>query len=178
MATEHTSQSEELMAVMPAAVAPAQGSLPPVPWRDPHSVAPGELSAYIERLEQACLEHPTSATLRTCLGMARAMNYEVYGSLDALEEARAIDPGNFWAQMKYAELHYRLRALPRAEQETVRAVELAQNPWQLGVARRQLQEIRRLTREGTRTITFQKPLGAPAAALLLMLAAVFVVMLW
>jgi hypothetical protein len=41
--------------------------------------------------------------------MARAMNYDVYQSMDALEEARTIDPTNFWAQMKYAELHYRLR---------------------------------------------------------------------
>jgi hypothetical protein len=50
--------------------------------------------------------------------------------MDALEEARAIDPTNFWAQMKYAELHYRLRALMRAEDETLKAIELAENVWQ------------------------------------------------
>ena len=36
----------------------AAASLPPVPWRDPHTVAPGELTAYIRHLEQACLDEP------------------------------------------------------------------------------------------------------------------------
>jgi hypothetical protein len=37
--------------------------------------------------------------------------------MDALEAAVALDPGNFWAQLKYSELHYRLRALNKAEDE-------------------------------------------------------------
>ena len=67
-------------------------TLPPVPWRDPHTVSPADLSAYIQKLEQACLDNPRSADLRTCLGMAYAVNYDVYKSMDALEEATAIDP--------------------------------------------------------------------------------------
>ena len=152
--------------------------LPALPWRDPHTVPPAQLSTYIARLEQACLDYPTSAPLRTCLGMAHAMNYDVYASLDALEEARAIDRSDFWAQMKYAELLYRLRTLARAEQETQRAIELAQSAWQLGIARRQLQEIRRLARDGARNVTFSKPLGRPALALVVLMAALFGVMLW
>ena len=51
--------------------------------------------------------------------MAHAVNYDVYKSMDALEDARTVDPENFWAQLKYAELHYRLRALnrPRTKHE-------------------------------------------------------------
>src|ERR1700690_2187269 len=83
-------------------------ALPPVPWRDPHSVSPTDLASYIETLEAACVANPRSADLRTCLGMAHAVNFDVYKSMDVLEEARAIDPENFWAQLKYAELQYRL----------------------------------------------------------------------
>src|SRR5256886_16357641 len=90
------------------------------------------------------LDNPQSADLRTCLGMAYAVNYDVYKSMDALEAATSIDPTHFWGQLKYAELHYRLRALPRAEEETLKAVDLAQTGWQLSLARRQLQEVRRL----------------------------------
>src|SRR6266536_5471448 len=108
-----------------------QPSLPAIPWRDPHNVPQEELKAFIARVEQACLDRPDSADLRTCLGMARAMNFEVYKSMDALEAATLIDPTNFWAQLKYAELHYRLRALPKAEELTSKAIELAQNSWQL-----------------------------------------------
>ena len=54
-----------------------------------------------------------------------------------------VDPDHFWAQLKYAELNYRLRALLKAERETLKAVDLAANPWELSVARKQLQEIRK-----------------------------------
>ena len=126
--------------------------IPLVPWRDPQTVSPEELAGHIARLEQACLERPESADLKTCLGMAYAMNYDVYKSMDVLEAACEVDPDHFWAQLKYGELHYRLRALPKAERETLKAVDLAANPWELSVARKQLQEIRRLLRESTRNI--------------------------
>src|SRR5882672_6148901 len=132
------------LATIDAPVITTGASLPPVPWRDPHSVPPEDLSTYIRTLEQACLAEPRSASLRTCLGMAYAVNYEVNKSMDVLEEAVAIDPENFWAQLKYAELHYRLRVLNRAEEETRRAADLATNPFQLAMARKQMQEIRTL----------------------------------
>lgn len=152
--------------------------LPVVPWRDPHTVSPAEISRYIQQLEKACLEHPESADLRTCLGMAYAVNYEVYKSMDALEAATSIAPTHFWAQLKYAELHYRLRALSRAEEETLKALDLAENPWQLSLARKQLQEIRRLSRESIRNITWDKPLTAPAVVLSVMMLLLFVAMIW
>ena len=152
--------------------------LPVVPWRDPQTVSPAELSAYIQQLEKACLENPRSADLRTCLGMAYAVNYEVYKSMDALEAATAIDRHHFWAQLKYGELHYRLRALSRAEEETLKAVDLARNPWQLSLARKQLQEIRKLSRESIRNVTWNKPLTAPALVFSLMMLLLLVAMTW
>jgi len=150
----------------------------PIPWRDPHTVSPEVLAQHIASLEQACLDHPQSADLRTCLGMAYAVNYDVYKSMDALEAATDLDPRHFWAQLKFAELHYRLRALPRAEAETLKALDLAENGWQLSLARKQLQEIRRLTREGARRIPFNKPLLAPALVTLGMIVALFVAFAW
>ncbi len=133
-----------------APVAAQLQRIPVVPWRDPQTVSPEELAGHIARLEQACLERPESADLKTCLGMAYAMNYDVHKSMDVLEAACEADPDHFWSQLKYAELNYRLRALLKAERETLKAVELAANPWELSVARKQLQEIRRLNRESTR----------------------------
>src|SRR5947209_6990880 len=119
----------------------------PVPWRDPHTVSPVELKEYIGFLEAACEEHPHSADLRTCLGMAYAMNYEVYKSMDTLEAAVGLDETHFFAQMKYSELLYRLRTLERAEEETVKALNLAGNGWELSLARKQLHDIRQKRRE-------------------------------
>jgi hypothetical protein len=153
-------------------------ALPPVPWRDVHNVSSGELTAYIQQLEQACLDNPRSADLRTCLGMAHAVNYDVYKSMDALEDARAVDPENFWAQIKYAELHYRLRALNKAEEETRRAMDLAANPLQLAVARRQMKDIRELKHSAVRNVHWTKPLTVPTLVFSAMVAAVFVIMMW
>jgi hypothetical protein len=110
--------------------------------------------------------------------MAYAVNYEVYKAMDALEAATSIDPEHFWGRLKYAELHYRLRALQRAEEETLKAVNLAQNGWQLSIARKQLQEIRRLNRESIRNITWDKPLMIPMVVVSMMVALTFAVMMW
>jgi hypothetical protein len=155
-----------------------RGAVPPVPWRDPHSVSPTDLAAYIKQLEMACAENPHSADLRTCLGMAHAVGYDVYKSMDALEEARAIDPENFWAQLKYAELLYRLRALNRAEAETRRAADLATNPWQLAAARKQMKDIRALQHTSVRNVEWTKPLTTPALVVAAMFVLMFIAMSW
>jgi hypothetical protein len=142
--------------------------LPPVPWRDPHTVSPTQLAHYIGELERACEANPLSADLHTCLGMAHAMNYDVYKSMDALEHAVAAEPDHFFAQLKLAELNYRLRALHIAEAETLKALDLATNTWELSIARKQLQEIRRLHREGTQKPEWRKSLKAPALFLVAM----------
>lgn len=161
----------------PLAPAPLPALLPKL-WRDPHTVPAEELKAVIVRLEEACQAYPESADLRTCLGMAHAMNYEAYKSMDALEEARRLEPGNFWAQFKFAELMYRLRALPRSEEETLRALELAQDGWQASMARKQLQEIRRLIREGTQKPTWTKSLKGPSFVLAALFVAGSIAMSW
>ena len=166
---------------MGAALVPASSEtlrLPPVPWRDPHSVSPEELAGYIQVLERACLENPASADLRTCLGMAYAMNLDVYKSLDALEAATRIEPDHFLAQLKYAELFYRLRALLRAEEETRKALDLARNGWEAGLARKQLQKIRRLQREGTQKPAWTKSLAIPGLLLAALAALALFLAVW
>jgi tetratricopeptide (TPR) repeat protein len=134
----------------------------PVPWRDPHTVSREVLREHIANLEQACVDSPRSPSAWTCLAIAYAMDYRVARSFSALERAREIAPDYFWGQFKYAELLYRLRALPKAEQETLRALELAATPAEYSVARRQLQEIRGLIREGTQKPAWTKPLAVSA----------------
>ncbi len=158
----------------PGTLVPGQrpNPLPAIPWRDPHSVPPEKLAEFIAALQQACAENPDNADLHTCLGMAHAMNYDVYRSMDALEGARRIEPENFLAQFKYAELYYRIRALDRAEAETTRALELAGTSWELSIARRQLSEIRRLRREGTQKPTWSKSLKLPFVGFVVLLMAI------
>lgn len=149
-----------------AAVPAYPRRLPPVPWRDPHSVPPELLKKHIQELEAACELEPASAGLRTCLGMAYAMNYQAYKSMDALEEAVRLEPDHFFAQYKYAELHYRLRALVKAERESIKALDLAETPWEYSLARGQLQTIRTLMRSGTQKPEWNRSLRLPFLALI------------
>ena len=87
-----------------------------------------------------------------------------------------MEPENFWAQLKYAELHYRLRVLDKAEEETRRAAELATSPLQLALARKQAQDIRTLKHSCVRNVHWTKPLTVPVLVLAGMFATIFVVM--
>ena len=172
------SEARDVMSDALVLQTPAEARFPSVPWKDPYTVPRADLKSYIARIEEQCLANPRSADLRTCLGMAHAVNYDVYKSMDALEEAVAVEPDNFWARFKYAELHYRLRALVRAEEETLKAVDLATTPWQLSVARMQLRTVRKLLHESTRNVTWTKPLTAPTLALVGMFVVMTIVMVW
>lgn len=167
--------STALEILRPEALTPVEGSAPvrilPIPWRDPQSVSKQELADHIACLEKACTENPRSADLRTCLGMAYAMNFEVYKSMDTLETAASLDETHFFAQMKLSELFYRLRTLPKAEVETLKAVHLARNGWELSLARKQLQEIRRLIHDGTQKPAWTKSLRVPAMVVAAMVVA-------
>ena len=161
-----------------ASLSAAPSRLPSIPWRDPHTVSPAKLGEYIRTLEAQCGASSDSADLRTCLGMAYAMNFDVYRSLDAFEAAVQMDPSHFWAQLKYSELLYRIRTLHRAEEETLRALELANNGWELSLARAQLKKIRQLLRNGNERPAMMASWRRPAilgvgAALLCGLALIF-----
>jgi hypothetical protein len=98
--------------------------------------------------------------------------------MDALEDARRLEPDNFWAQLKYGELHYRLRCLNRAEEETRRAADLATTPLQLALARQQMKEIRALLHSCVRNVQWSRPLTVPALTFSAMIVIVFVAMMW
>jgi len=169
MSSELVLSTTSTAAGIPSGMPAAPIKLLPVPWRDPHNVPPAQLKLYIEELEKRCELNPQSADLRTCLGMAHAMNFDVYKSMDALELAMQLEPAHFFARLKWAELHYRLRALVVAEEEAAKALELATNHFELSLARKLLQEIRTLHRNGTQKPEWTKPLKMPLMCLAAML---------
>ncbi len=154
----------ELTPINNTSPAPLSAGLPLIPWRDPHTVPLEQRKAVIRNLEQACAENPESADLRTCLAMVHAVNYDAYKSLDALQDALNINPNHFFAQLKLAELWYRLRALPKAEEEGIKALNLASNASEYQMARAQLQEIRKLINNSFARPTWDTPMLRPALA--------------
>jgi len=147
----------------------ALNSVPALPWKDPFSVPQEKLAEVILSLQNACAQNPANAALHTFLGMAHAMNYNVYESMDALEAACKIAPQNFFAQLKYSELFFRLRLMDRAEAETNRAMELANSGTEISLVRKQLSEIRQLKRKGVERTEWTKSLKVSAIGIVFVL---------
>jgi tetratricopeptide (TPR) repeat protein len=133
-----------------------------------------KLTEYIQMLEKACQRDPRSADLRTCLGIAQAKNDDLHNSMRSFEQAIRVDSKHFYARFKYAEMLYRLRNLPRAQEETRKAVELAHGNWQLSMAFRQLEEIGSLLLQSPPDQ--YRPLKNPALALFVLLTTLSVIM--
>ncbi len=162
-----------------AALAPLTGTgLPALPWRDPHNVPLEERRSMIQRLETACAENPASADLRTCLALVHAVNYDPQQVLVSLEKALELEPKHFFAQLKLAELWYRLRALPKAEEEALKALDLAQNAREYQMARAQLQEIRKLINNSWARPTWNKSMASGAWSFVALIVVMMVVGLW
>ena len=132
-------------------------------WRDPQGVPLAVRKNNVKALEKACLENSKSPDLQACLAMAHAVNFDSYQSIDALERALQLDPNHYFAQLKLGEIWWRLRALTPAEEETIKALNLAKNQDEYQVARAQLKTIRAAAQSSAMRPTWgNKSLKAPA----------------
>ena len=86
--------------------------------------------------------------------MAYAVNYDVYKSMDALEDARRDRSRTSGRSSSTRSCTIGCARSNSAEEETLKALDLADNPLQLAIARRQMQEIRQLAaRQASATST-------------------------
>ena len=123
--------------------AAALTALPPVPWRDPHGVSPAELAAYIQQLEAGLPGQPA---------VGRSAHVPRHGARRQLRRLQVDGRARGRAGASIRRTSGRSSSTPscttgcgrstRAEEETRRAADLAANPFQLAVARKQMKEIR------------------------------------
>lgn len=117
-------------------------------FRDPYVLDKKERVELIQQLRDAVGLEPYIPELRVVLGMALCVNFEAQTALEELREAVAMAPDNFLARLKLGELLMRLRACKQAAEETHIAAQLASNPVQSELARKQAATIRTMRREG------------------------------
>lgn len=117
-------------------------------FRDPRVLEPGERSDLIARLRQALAFAPEVSEIRVLLGMALCVDLQAQEALEELRTATKQAPDCFIARLKFGELLMRLRVCDQAAEQTHRAAQLASNPIQSELARRQAATIRTMMREG------------------------------
>lgn len=117
-------------------------------FRDPRVLEPGERSDLIARLRQVVELAPHVAESRVLLGMALCVDLQAQEALEELRKATHLAPDCFIARLKFGELLMRLRICDQAAEQTHRAAQLAQNPLQSDLARKQAAALRTMQREG------------------------------
>lgn len=117
-------------------------------FRDPRVLEPEERAELIAQLRSATTLTPHVPEVRVLLGMALCVDLKAQDALEELREATRQAPDCFIARLKFGELLMRLRICNQAAEETHKAAQLATNPVQSELARRQATTIRTMLREG------------------------------
>jgi hypothetical protein len=91
--------------------------------------------------------------------------------------ARGYEGGGPYTDLLRRLAHWLMKE-PDLEEETLKAIELATNGWEISLARKQLLEIRRLMREGTQRPAWTKPLTVPVSVLAIALILVSLAGIW
>jgi tetratricopeptide (TPR) repeat protein len=117
-------------------------------FRDPYLLEKEERVELVAKLREAVALEPAMPELRVILGMALCVNFEAQDAMEELREAVKLDPDSYIAHLKFGELLMRLRICEQAAEETRLAAELAANPLQTELARRQAATLRTMQREG------------------------------
>lgn len=146
--TEISSLPDETALSFPGLVAPSAQTTLLRMFRDPYLLDKQERTELIAELREAVSIEPRVSELRVLLGMALCVNFEAQVALEELRESVRLAPDSFVARLKLGELLMRLRICSQAAEETRMAAELASNPLQSDLARRQASTIRTMQREG------------------------------
>ena len=117
-------------------------------FRDPYILEKEERVELIRQLREAIALEPDVPELRVLLGMTLCVNFEAQIAMEVLREAVQLAPENFLARLKFGELLMRLRVCSPAMEHTQIAANLAANPVQSELARRQAAALRTMMREG------------------------------
>lgn len=143
-------------------------------FRDPRVLEPEERRALVAQLRGAVELEPRVPEIRVLLGMALSVDLQIQEALEQLRKSARQAPDCFIARLKFGELLMRLRICRQAEEETLKAAQLATNDLQAELARKQAAAIRTMLREGierggytglfSRLLPFRRRFNKPEAA--------------
>ena len=128
-------------------------------FRDPYILEQEQRVELIQQLRDAVALEPAVPELRVLLGMTLCVNFEAQSAMEVLREAVQVAPDNFLARHKFGELLMRLRVCSQAMEHAQIAANLATNPVQSELARRQAATLRTMMREGVERGNYGKLLS-------------------
>lgn len=100
---------------------------------------------------------PESAEARIFLGLANALNCDIYPALDELEKATELQPDSFAAHFTLAQLNFKLRIPEKGYAAAREALRCATSPEHRAILTQLLKEERERERNGIARPSFSKP---------------------
>lgn len=88
----------------------------------------GQLSEGIENLRHAVEADPDSIEAYLYLGIALAVDAQIYEAIDAFEAALALSPTDFMVNLKLADLYFRLSVPEKGRKYLRTAIEASSTP--------------------------------------------------
>ena len=138
----------------------------------------GEPREAIPRLERVVAVSPDYSDGFVGLGIAYAMDSQVYPALDSFEKAAEVEPSNFYAHFKLAQFHFKLRIPKKGYEEAKRALRYAATPNEKRLVAQILKEEREREAKGLARPTWNRPFSRrwlQAGMALLVAACLFLV---
>ncbi len=121
----------------------------------------GDAPAAVAALAQ-CLEHaPACSDAHVFMGIANALNYNIYPAIDHLERAQQLEPASFAAHYTLAQLHFKLRIPRKGYEAAEQALRCVQTMEQRKMLAQLLREERARAGSGVARPWFNKPFGRP-----------------
>lgn len=122
----------------------------------------GEAKAAVEALTRAVEQAPEYSDAHVFLGIAHALDHNVYPALDHLQEATRLDEESFAAHYTLAQLNFKLR-IPKAGYEAAeRARQTSMTLEQRRLLTNLLREEKAREKNGIARPLFNKPFSVPA----------------
>ncbi|PYV19848.1 MAG: hypothetical protein DMG21_00025 [Acidobacteria bacterium] len=138
----------------------------------------GEPREAIAKFENAVFRFPAYSDGYVGLGIAYAMDSQVYPALDSFRKAAEADPENFFAHFKLAQFYFKLRVPKKGYDEASRALQCATAIEERRLVARILKEERTREAGGVPRPTWDKPFSPTAVRAgigLLLVAVAFLV---
>jgi tetratricopeptide (TPR) repeat protein len=117
----------------------------------------GEPREAITRLKETVACAPRYSNAHVGLGIAYAMDSQVYPALDHFEKAAEVDPENFYAHFKLTQFFFKLRVPKKGYENASRALKCATTLEEKRLVAQILKEERQREASGVRRPTWDRP---------------------
>lgn len=117
----------------------------------------GEPKQAVVCLRDALTHAPEYSDGHVGLGIALAMDSQVYPAIDSFSKAAELDPTNFYAHFKLAQFYFKLRVPKKGYQEADKALHCACGPDEKRLVAQILKEERAKEAAGVARPTWDKP---------------------